>query len=74
LCCFNKSVNHGGYRGNTAQALAQWWHPVAQSEALDVLYQAMHPAWCRRICMAIEITSDSTEFFVVANSLLPPLT
>ena len=30
-------VDHGGRRGNTAQALAQWRHPVAMSEALDVL-------------------------------------
>jgi len=40
----NKFVIHGGRRGNTAQALAQWQHLVVSSEALGVLYQAMHPA------------------------------
>jgi hypothetical protein len=45
---------------------------VAPSEALDVLYRAMHPASHRRIPMAIKIASDSPEFFVVvADSLLP---
>jgi hypothetical protein len=37
LCCFNKFVDHGGRRGDTAQALARWRHPVASSEALNVL-------------------------------------
>jgi hypothetical protein len=58
LCCFNKFVDHGGCRGNTAQALARWWHPVALSEALGVLYRAMRPAPYHRIRMAIEIASD----------------
>jgi hypothetical protein len=72
LYCFSKSVDHGGHRGNsnTAQALAQWRHPVALSEALDVLYQVMHPA-SYRIRIAIKITSDLTAFLVVADSLLP---
>ena len=52
-------------------ALARWRHPVAPSEALVVLYQAMRPASYRRIHMAIEIASDSPAFFVVANLLLP---
>jgi hypothetical protein len=29
-----KFVYHGGHRGDTAQALNQWWHPVTPSEAL----------------------------------------
>jgi hypothetical protein len=44
---------------------------VAPSEALDVLYWAMHPASYRRIRMAIKIASDSPAFFDVADSLLP---
>ncbi len=64
-------VDHGGCRGNAMRALTQWWHPVASSEAMDVLYRAMLPVSYRRICMAIEITSDSPAFFVVADSLLP---
>jgi hypothetical protein len=71
LCCFNKFVDHGGCRGNTGQALAQWRHPVASSEALDVLHRAMCPMSYRRICMAIEIANDLPAFFVVVDSLLP---
>jgi hypothetical protein len=44
----------GGRRGDTAQALDRWRHPVASSEALDVLHQAMRPASYRCIAMAIE--------------------
>jgi len=55
LCCFNKFVDNDSRRGNTAQALARWQHPVAPSEALDVLYRAMRPASYRRIRIAIEI-------------------
>jgi hypothetical protein len=56
-----------------AQTLAGWRHPVAPSEALDVLYQAMRmrPALYRHIHMAIEIACNLPAFFVVANSLLP---
>jgi hypothetical protein len=53
-----KFVDHGDRRGDTAQALAQWRHPVASSEALDVLQRAMRPASYRCIAMAIEIVVD----------------
>jgi hypothetical protein len=53
------------------QALIQWRHPVAPSEALDVLYQKMRPASYRRIRMATEIASDSPAFIFVANLLVP---
>jgi hypothetical protein len=53
------------------RALAQWRHPVASSEALDVLHRAIRPASYRRIRIAIKITSDLPAFFVIANSLLP---
>ncbi len=65
-----KFVDHGRRRGNTAQAIDRWQHPVAYSEAMDVLHRAMCPALYRRICMTIEIASDSPTFFVVADSLL----
>jgi hypothetical protein len=61
---FNKFVDQGGRRGNTAQLLARWRHPVAPSEALDVLYWAMRPALYRRIRMSIEIASDLPSFFL----------
>jgi hypothetical protein len=56
-----------------AQALAQWRHPVASSEALDVLYRAMRPASYRRIAMAIDIASDSLSF-LSSPILLSPTT
>jgi len=71
LCVIFEFVYHCSRWGNTAQALARWQHPVAPSEALDVLYRAMRPALHCRIRMAIEIASDSPAFFVVADSLLP---
>jgi hypothetical protein len=54
-----------------AQTLVRWQHTVAPSEALDVLYWAMHPALYRHIRMAIEIASNSPAFVVVADLLLP---
>jgi hypothetical protein len=69
--CFFEIVDHGGRRGDTAQALAQWRHPVASSEALDVLHRAMHLASYRCIAMAIEIAIDSSAFFVAVDSLSP---
>jgi hypothetical protein len=66
-----KIVDHGGRRGDAMRALAQWRHPVASSEALDVLHRAIRPASYRRIRIAIKITSDLPAFFVIANSLLP---
>jgi hypothetical protein len=71
LCVLFEIVNHGGRRGNLAQALARWRHPVASSEALDVLHRAMRLASYCCIAMAIEIASDSSAFFVVVDSLLP---
>jgi len=42
-------------QGDAMRALARWRHPLASSEALDVLHQVMCPALHRRICMVIEI-------------------
>jgi hypothetical protein len=54
------------------RALIQWRHPVASSEALNVLYRAMRSASYRRIAiMAIKIASDLPEFFVLTDLLLP---
>jgi hypothetical protein len=74
LCCFNKFVDHGGRRGNTAQALTQWLHPVASSEAPDVINRAMRPALYHCIAMAIEIATDSPAFFVAVDLLSPTTT
>ena len=71
LCCFNEFVNHGGGRGNTAQALVRWLHPVASSEAPDVIHRAMRPTSYHCIAMAIEIAIDSPAFFVAVDLLSP---
>jgi hypothetical protein len=70
LCVFNVFINHGGRWGDTAQALAQWRHPVASSEAWDVLHWVMRPALYHRIWMVIKITSTFPAFFVVVNSIV----
>jgi hypothetical protein len=71
LCVLFEFFDNGGRRGDTAQALARWRHPVASSEALDMLYRAMHPVSYRCITMAIEIAIDSPAFFVAVISLSP---
>ncbi len=71
LCVLFEFFDHGGRRGDTAQALARWWHPVASSEAMDVLHRAMRPTSYRCIAMAIEIAIDSPAFFVAVDSLSP---
>jgi hypothetical protein len=71
LCVLFKFFDHGGRRGNTAQALARWRHPVASSEALDMFHRAMHPVSYRYIAMAIEIAINSPAVFVAVDSLLP---
>ncbi len=52
-----------------AQALTQWWHPVASSEARDVLHWAMHPELYSCIPV-IEMASDLSAFFVIIDFLL----
>ena len=62
-------VDHGSRRVDVMRALTRWRHPVASSEAQDVLHRAMCPASHRCIRMAIEIASDSPAFFVVVDLL-----
>ncbi len=42
--------------------LAQWWRPVASSEALDLLHWAMHTVTYRCIAMAIKMASFACVF------------
>jgi hypothetical protein len=58
LCYFNKFVDHGGRQGDMVQAISRLRHPVASSEALDVLYWVMRPALYHCIAMAIKIASN----------------
>jgi len=58
LCFSFEFVDHSGRWDNTAQAIDRWRHPVALSEALDVLYWAMRPASYHCIAMAIETEEE----------------
>jgi len=59
-----KIFDYGGRRGDVMRALTRWWHPVALSEAQDVIHWAMCPALHCFIRMAIEITINVPAFFV----------
>jgi hypothetical protein len=64
--CFN-IIKHGGRRGNTAKALAQWQHPVASSEALDVVHWVMRLIVHHHIPMAIKIANNFPGFVSIIN-------
>ncbi len=44
------------------QVLAQWWHPVASSEALDLLYRVMRAVLYQRTAGAINTASFLGQF------------
>jgi hypothetical protein len=71
LCVLFEFFDHGGRWGNTTQALTQWRHPVASSEALDMLHRAMCPVSYHYIAMAIEITINLPAFFVAVDWVSP---
>jgi hypothetical protein len=68
FCVSFKIVDHGSRWGNTAWALARWWHLVALHEAMDVLHQAMSIAPYRPGGMAIKIVINLPAFFVIVDS------
>jgi hypothetical protein len=70
LCVLFELIDHSGRWGDTVQALAQWRHPVALSEALDVIHWAMRPTSYRCITMAIKIVVKLPAFFVSSILLL----
>jgi hypothetical protein len=65
-----KIVDHGCCRSDPIGTLARWWHPLASSEARDLLHRAMHPASYCRIRKVIKIASDSPAFFVILDSVV----
>ncbi len=65
-----KIVDHGGRRGNTARALAQWRHLVALHEATDALHRAMRITPYRPGGMGIIIVVDLPTFFVIVDSVV----
>jgi len=50
-----------------AHALAQWQHPVASSEARDVLHQAMQPPLHSHIPTVIKTAIQVGVFFCIVN-------
>ncbi len=52
------------------QALAQWRHPVASIEALDVLHWAMCPTLHRHNPMAIDIANDFPAFVCIVDCVV----
>ena len=66
---YTKIDDYGILWGGTGRILAQWRHPVASDEALDVLYRAMHLASYRLIDMAINLVRKVGTFFSVVNFL-----
>jgi hypothetical protein len=64
-----KIFDHGGRRGNTACALAQWCHLTALHEAKDALHQAMCIALYPPGGMVNKIVVDSATFFVIVDSM-----
>jgi len=70
LCVLFEIIDHGSRRGDTTQALTRWRHPLASSEALDVLHRVMRLASYRCIAMAIEIVVDLPAFLLLPISLL----
>ncbi len=63
-CVFHQNCDNVGRQSSTVQTLAQWRHPVASSETLDVLHEAMHPASHRHNPMVIKIASNFLLFLL----------
>jgi hypothetical protein len=59
---FKQIVDHGSRRGDTARELARWMHPVAYSEALDVLYPEMRPELYRCITWQSKLPAIRLHF------------
>jgi hypothetical protein len=49
----------------SATMLAQWWHPVASTKALDLLHQAISAVLYQRTATAIKMASKVGPFFVI---------
>ncbi len=52
---------------DTEWILARWWCPVASSEALDPLHQAMYAALQRRIILAIKTSRNGGVLFCIVD-------
>jgi hypothetical protein len=73
LCVLFGFFDHGPWRppGDTNQALARWRHPLASSEAVDMIHWSTRSVSYRYIAMAIDIAIDSPAFFVAVDLLSP---
>jgi hypothetical protein len=65
-----KIVKHGSRRGDTARALAQWWHLVALHEATDALHLVMHIVPYPPGSIAIEIVINLSAFVIIIDSVV----
>jgi hypothetical protein len=54
-----------------AAILAQWWRPVASSEALDLLHRAICEVMYQRTAESIKIASKVGPFLSLFHLLLP---
>jgi hypothetical protein len=54
-------------RDDTEQILTRWWRPVASSEALDPLHQAMYAALHRRIITAVNTSRNSGVLLCIVD-------
>jgi hypothetical protein len=70
FCVCSQFNDLGGCWDNTVQALARWQHPVASSEALDMLHQVMCPALHRRIPKVFQIASKLGVFFCIVDFVI----
>ncbi len=61
---FYSACNPVVRRGDTTWVLAQWWRPVASSEALDTFHWEMYSVLCRCISAAIERGRIEVHSFV----------
>jgi hypothetical protein len=62
-----KKTQKKWHRGDQLHVLAailtRWWHPVASTKALDLLYQAMHAVLYRRTTRAIKMARKVGPLF-----------
>jgi hypothetical protein len=52
---------------DTERILAQWWHPVASSEALAPLHQAMYAPLHWRIIAAVKTSRNGGVLFCIVD-------
>jgi hypothetical protein len=62
--CDKEIFIHGGWPGDTVQALASLWHTGSSGEAQDVLHWAISPTSYRHIRMAKNSSNGMVQAWV----------